>query len=272
MILKKYNPTSPGYRHKIGLLNKKLYRGNPCSFLLYKLNRINGRNNLGRITIRHRGGGNKRKYRLLDFKRNKDNIMGKVERVEYDPNRSSFIALILYKDGERRYIICPDGINCGDTIQSGNNVSIKIGNCLSIKNIPIGTFIHNIELIPGKGGQLSRSAGNFSQILVFENKYAILRLKSGEERKINVLCRATIGKVSNSEYMLKRLGKAGSSRWLGKRPTVRGTAMNPIDHPHGGGEGRNFGKHPVTPWGFNTKGKRTRKNKRTNKFIIRRCT
>ncbi len=271
MVLRKVNSITPGSRHKIKLFNNKMYKGSSYFPLLCKLNKNGGRNNLGRITVRHKGGGNKRKYRLLDFKRIKDNILAKIERIEYDPNRSSLIALILYKDGERRYILCPENINCGDLIISGIDVSIKIGNCLLIKNIPIGTFIHNIELIPGKGGQISRSAGSYAQIIVFEKKYALLRLRSGEVRKINILCRATIGKVSNSEHMLRRLGKAGSSRHIGIRPTVRGTAMNPVDHPHGGGEGRNFGKHPVTPWGFKTKGKKTRNNKRTNKFIIKRC-
>ncbi len=269
MIIKKYKPTSSGFRHRIKLNYLNIYKGKPFYNLLSKKNRSGGRNNLGRITVRHIGGGHKKKYRILDFKRNKYNILGKVERIEYDPNRSSLIALILYKDGERRYILCPENIKIGDFIESGDNVPIKLGNCLLIKNIPISTFIHNIELIPNKGGQISRSAGSYSQLIVFENKYAILKLRSGEIRKINILCRATIGKISNSKYMLRNLGKAGSSRWLGIRPTVRGTAMNPVDHPHGGGEGRNFGKHPVSPWGFKTKGKKTRKNKRTNKFIIK---
>lgn len=269
MSIKKYNPTSPGFRHKIKLFNLNIYKGKPYYSLTSSKNKTGGRNNLGRITVRHIGGGHKKKYRILDFKRNKYNILGKVERIEYDPNRSSLIALILYKDGERRYILYPEGIKVGDYIESGNNVSIKLGNCLPIKNIPIGTYLHNIELIPNKGGQLSRSAGSYSQLIVFEKDYAVLRLRSSEIRKVNFLCKATIGKVGNSKHMLRVLGKAGSSRWLGIRPTVRGTAMNPIDHPHGGGEGRNFGKHPVTPWGFSTKGKKTRKNKRTNKFIIK---
>ncbi len=269
MNIKKYKPTSPGFRHKNRLLNFNIYKGKPYYNLILKKNKTGGRNNLGRITVRHIGGGYKKKYRIIDFKRNKYNILGKVERIEYDPNRSSLISLILYKDGERRYILSPKGIKIGDHIESGENISIKIGNCLPIKNIPIGTFLHNIELVPGKGGQLSKSAGSYSQLIVFENEYAILRLRSGEIRKVNFLCRATIGKVGNSKHMLRILGKAGSSRLLGIRPTVRGTAMNPIDHPHGGGEGRNFGKHPVTPWGISTKGKKTRKNKRTNKFIVK---
>ncbi len=269
MIIKKCKPTSSGCRHKIKIINYNLYKGKPYYPLLRKNNKSGGRNNFGRITVRHIGGGHKKKYRIIDFKRNKDNILGKVERIEYDPNRSAFIALILYDDGERRYIIYPKNLKIGDTIKSGFNIDIKIGNCLSLNNIPIGSLVHNIELIPGKGGQLSRSAGSYARIILSEKKYVFLRLRSGEIRKVNFLCRATLGEVGNSEYMLKRFGKAGISRWLGIRPTVRGTAMNPIDHPHGGGEGRNFGKHPVTPWGLQTKGKKTRRNKRTNKFIIK---
>ncbi len=268
MVVIKYNPTSPGRRHKNKILNTFLYKGKPYYPLLKKKVRTGGRNNLGKLTVRHIGGGHKKKYRLIDFKRNKDNISAVVERIEYDPNRSSFIALILYKDGERRYIIYPKDLKVGDRIKSGYNVDIKLGNCLPLNNIPIGSIIHNIELLPGKGGQISRSAGSYCQLLVREKKNVILRLRSGELRKINIHCRATLGEVGNSEHMLRMLGKAGSSRWLGIRPTVRGTAMNPVDHPHGGGEGRNFGKHPVTPWGKKTKGKKTRLNKRTNKFIV----
>ncbi len=269
MVVIKCNPTSPGRRHRVKIVNRNLYKGRPYSRLLKKNNKTGGRNNLGRITVRHIGGGHKRKYRLIDFKRNKDNILGKVERIEYDPNRSSYIALILYKDGERRYIICPKDLKIGDNILSGLNTSINVGNCLILDNIPIGSFIHNVEIVPGKGGQLSRSAGSYSQVMVKENKDVVLRLRSGEIRKVNCLCRATIGEVGNSEHMLSVYGKAGISRWFGIRPTVRGTAMNPIDHPHGGGEGRNFGKHPVTPWGKKTKGKKTRRNKRTDSFIIK---
>ncbi len=268
MVIVKYNPTSPGRRHKVKISNFFLYKGKPCSFLLKKKKKTGGRNNLGRITVRHIGGGCKQKYRLIDFKRNKDNISAIVERIEYDPNRSAYIALILYRDGERRYIIYPKNLKIGDKIESGTNVPITLGNCLPLINIPVGSIIHNIELIPGKGGQISRSAGSYCQLLVREDKNVVLRLRSGELRKINVFCRATLGEVGNSEYMLRMLGKAGVSRWLGIRPTVRGTAMNPVDHPHGGGEGRNFGKHPVTPWGFKTKGKKTRLNKRTNKYIV----
>ncbi len=269
MVIVKYKPTSPGCRHRVKITNKILYKGRPYLPLLKKKKKTGGRNNFGRITVRHIGGGHKKKYRIIDFKRNKDNITGIVKRIEYDPNRSSYISLILYKDGERRYILYPKGLSIGDVIISGFNVPIKVGNCLPLSNIPIGSFIHNIEIFPGKGGQLSRSAGSYSQIMVKENKNVILRLRSGEIRKISCFCKATLGEVGNSEHMLRVLGKAGSSRWLGIRPTVRGTAMNPIDHPHGGGEGRNFGKHPVTPWGKKTKGKKTRSNKRTNMFIIK---
>ncbi|WMY97280.1 MAG: 50S ribosomal protein L2 [Arsenophonus sp.] len=270
MAIIKCNPTSPGRRHVIKISNKFLHKGKPFSKLLKKNNKTGGRNNNGRITTRHIGGGHKKKYRLIDFKRNKDSILGKIERIEYDPNRSSYIALILYKDGERRYIIAPKNIKIGDVISSGINATIKIGNTLPIKNIPIGTIIHNIELKNGKGGQLARAAGSYAQIISKDHNYVNIRLRSGEIRKIFCNCRATIGEVSNNENMLRVLGKAGANRWRGIRPTVRGTAMNPVDHPHGGGEGRNFGKHPVTPWGLQTKGKKTRNNKRTNKYIIHR--
>ncbi|MBZ2278969.1 MAG: 50S ribosomal protein L2 [Buchnera aphidicola] len=269
MAIIKCKPTSPGRRHVIKVVNKTLYKGKPCSFLLRKKNKSGGRNNNGRITTRHIGGGHKQAYRIIDFKRHKDNIEAKVERLEYDPNRSSHIALILYKDGYRSYILAPKNLSVGDTVLSGIDISIKIGNAMPLKNIPVGSVIHNIEMKPGKGGQIARSAGSSVQLVAREENYATLRLRSGEMRKISVNCRATIGEVGNSEHMLKVLGKAGASRWLGIRPTVRGTAMNPVDHPHGGGEGRNFGKHPVTPWGVQTKGKKTRKNKRTEKFILR---
>ncbi len=270
MVVIKCKPTSPGRRHKVKVISNNLFKGKPYSSLVYFKKKSGGRNNKGRITVRHIGGGHKKKYRKIDFKRNKDNIIGFVERIEYDPNRSCFIALILYKDGERRYIICPKNLKNGDIIESGLNVSIKIGNCLPIGNIPIGSFIHNIELISGKGGQIARSAGSYANIIVHEENFVLIRLRSGEIRRFKRECRATIGEVGNSEYMLRVFGKAGFSRWLGIRPTVRGTAMNPIDHPHGGGEGRNFGKHPVTPWGFKTKGKKTRRNKRTNKYIVKK--
>ncbi len=269
MIIIKYKPTSPGRRHKVKILTKFLYKGKPFKYLLRNKNKSGGRNNYGRITVRHIGGGHKRKYRLIDFKRDKYNIEGIIERIEYDPNRSSYIALILYKDGERRYILYPKGLIVGDKIISGKNIDIKIGNCLPLNKIPIGSIVHNVELIKGKGGQLIRSAGSYAQLIIKDIKYVTLRLKSGELRKINSLCKATLGEVGNSEHMLKSLGKAGCSRWLGIRPTVRGTAMNPVDHPHGGGEGRNFGKHPVSPFGLKCKGKKTRKIKYSSKFIVK---
>ncbi len=269
MSVFKYKPTSPGRRHKTKVINNILYKGKSFKCLSRGIKKTGGRNNYGRITVRHIGGGHKRNYRLIDFKRNKYNVKGIVKRIEYDPNRSSFIALIYYMDGDKRYILYPKNLNIGDKIISGDNVKIKIGNCLPLIKIPIGSLVHNVEIKIGKGGQLIRSAGSYAQLIVRENRYTILRLKSGELRKICSLCRATLGEVGNSEHMLKNLGKAGCSRWLGIRPTVRGTAMNPVDHPHGGGEGRNFGKHPVTPFGIKCKGKKTRKNKRTLKFIVK---
>ncbi|QJC30467.1 50S ribosomal protein L2 [Enterobacteriaceae endosymbiont of Neohaemonia nigricornis] len=269
MAIKKYKPTSPGRRHMIKVINPFLYKGQPWKAKIAKKNKSGGRNNYGHITTRHIGGGHKKSYRIIDFKRNKDNILGSIERIEYDPNRSAHIALIKYKDGERRYILSPKYCKIGDLIESGNNIDIKIGNTLPMKNIPVGTVLHNIEMKPNKGGQLARSAGSYAQLISKENFYVTLRLRSGEIRKIQAKCRATIGEVGNNEHMLKTYGKAGAKRWQGIRPTVRGTAMNPIDHPHGGGEGKNFGKHPVTPWGIQTKGKKTRKNKQTNKYIIK---
>ncbi|QIQ42080.1 MAG: 50S ribosomal protein L2 [Buchnera aphidicola (Microlophium carnosum)] len=269
MAIVKCKPTSPGRRHVIKVVHTELYKGKPYSLLLRKKSKSGGRNNNGRITTRHIGGGHKRAYRIIDFKRNKDGIEATVERLEYDPNRSSNIALILYKDGERNYILAPKHLKIGETIISGVHSPIKVGNSLPLKNIPVGTFIHNVEMRPGKGGQIARSAGSYVQLVAFDEEYATLRLRSGEMRKTKSDCRATIGEVGNAEHMLKVLGKAGASRWIGIRPTVRGTAMNPVDHPHGGGEGKNFGKHPVTPWGIQTKGKKTRKNKRTEKFILR---
>ncbi|CAL4324015.1 50S ribosomal protein L2 [Buchnera aphidicola (Chaitophorus sp. 3695)] len=269
MTIIKCKPTSPGRRHVIKVVDPNLYKGKPFSNLLKKNNKSGGRNNKGRITTRHIGGRHKRSYRIIDFKRTKDNIFAVVIRLEYDPNRSSNIALILYRDGTYSYILAPKGLKVGSKICSGKNVSIKIGNSLPLNKIPVGSFIHNVELKPGKGGQLARSAGSYLQIISKEHDYVSVRMRSGEMRKILSYCRATIGEVGNTEHMLQVLGKAGASRWRGIRPTVRGTAMNPIDHPHGGGEGRNFGKHPVTPWGIQTKGKKTRRNKRTTKFIIR---
>lgn len=263
-------PTSPGRRHVVKVVNPDLYKGKPFAALVEPLKRTGGRNNYGRITTRHIGGGHKRNYRLIDFKRQKDGIPAVVERLEYDPNRSSNIALVLYADGERRYILAPKNLKVGDSITSGETAEIKVGNTLPMRAIPVGTTVHNVELKPGKGGQLGRAAGSYVQIIAREGKYVTLRVRSGEMRKVLAECRATIGEVGNAEHMLRELGKAGASRWRGIRPTVRGTAMNPVDHPHGGGEGKNFGKHPVTPWGVQTKGKKTRHNKRTDKFIVRR--
>lgn len=268
MSIFKCNPTSPGRRHVV-LIRSDLHKGNPYSPLLSKTNnKSGGRNNYGRITTRHIGGGHKRRYRIIDFKRNKDEIPATIERIEYDPNRSANIALVLYRDGERRYILEPKGIKIGDCVRSGLNVTIRTGNTLPMSNIPVGSIVHNIEIQAGKGGQLARSAGSCVQIVARDGEYVILRLKSGEMRRIRHECRATIGEVGNTEHMLRILGKAGANRWRGTRPTVRGTAMNPIDHPHGGGEGKNFGKHPVSPWGLQTKGKKTRSNKRTDKYIL----
>ena len=264
-------PTSPGRRGTVKVLRTGLYKGKPHEALVEKKSKTGGRNNNGRITTRHRGGGHKQRYRVIDFKRNKDQITGKVERIEYDPNRTAYIALICYTDGERRYIIAPKGLEVGMNVQSGNTAPIKPGNCLPLSNIPLGSVIHCIEMKPGKGAQMARSAGTNAQLVAREGQYATLRLRSGEMRKVPVVCRATLGEVSNSEHNLEKLGKAGAKRWRGVRPTVRGVAMNPVDHPHGGGEGRTSGgRHPVSPWGMPTKGYKTRKNKRTDKFIVRR--
>ncbi|AKZ65875.1 50S ribosomal protein L2 [Candidatus Palibaumannia cicadellinicola] len=270
MTIVKCKPTSPARRHVIKIVNTELHNNKPFVPLLEKKRKSGGRNNNGRITTRHIGGGHKQRYRLIDFKRNKDSIPAIIERIEYDPNRSANIALSLYKDGERRYILAPKGLKVGDQITSGNNAIIKAGNTLPMSNIPLGSIVHNVEIKPGKGGQLARAAGTYVQILARDDKYVTLRLRSGEMRKIHSECRATLGEVGNHEHMLSMLGKAGANRWRGIRPTVRGTAMNPVDHPHGGGEGRNFGKHPVSPWGIKTKGKKTRNNKLTDKFIIHR--
>ena len=270
MAIVKCKPTSAGRRHVVKIVNPELYKGKPYAPLLDTKSKTGGRNNYGRITTRHIGGGHKQHYRLIDFKRNKLDIPAVVERLEYDPNRSANIALVLYKDGERRYILAPKGLAAGDEIQAGINAPIKVGNALPMRIIPVGSTVHNVQLKPGKGGQIARSAGSYVQIIAREGNYVTLRLRSGEMRKVLAECTATIGEVGNSEHMLRVLGKAGASRWRGIRPTVRGTAMNPVDHPHGGGEGRNFGKHPVTPWGVQTKGKKTRHNKRTDKFIVRR--
>ena len=271
MAVVKAKPTSPGRRFRSLQTEKKLYKGRPLSSLVTKKSKTGGRNNAGRITTRHIGGGHKQHYRIIDFKRNKDNIPAKVERIEYDPNRSAFIALLLYIDGERRYIIAPKNLKVNDQVLSGEQASVNIGNTLVLNDIPVGTILHCVELKPGKGAQLARSAGTYVQFVAKEGQYATLRLKSGEVRKVLAECRATIGEVSNQEHSLKSFGKAGAKRWIGVRPTVRGVAMNPIDHPHGGGEGKTSGgRHPVSPWGVPTKGYRTRSNKRTDSLIVRR--
>ena len=273
MSLIKSKPTSPGRRFRIKISNPELYKGKPCSSLVQKSKKTGGRNNQGRITTRHIGGGHKKRYRIIDFKRDKDDVAAKVERLEYDPNRNANIALLLYIDGERRYIIAPKNLKTGDSVMSGKDSSITIGNSLPMKNIPVGTQVHCIEMKPGKGAQIARSAGTVAQIAAIEGDYVTVRLRSGEMRKIFSSCKATIGEVGNSEHNLQSFGKAGAKRWLGVRPTVRGVAMNPIDHPHGGGEGKTSGgRHPVSPWGTPTKGYKTRSNKRTNNMIVRRRT
>lgn len=271
MALVKAKPTSPGRRFVVEVKNLDLHKGKPYEPLLEKKTKSGGRNNHGRITTRHRGGGHKQRYRIVDFKRDKDGVPGVVERIEYDPNRSAHLALVLYADGERRYVIAARGVATGDELMSGSSASIKAGNCLLIRSIPLGTVIHCVELKPGKGAQIARSAGAAVQLVAREGGFAILRLRSGEMRRVPVDCRASIGEVGNSEHGLRSLGKAGATRWRGVRPTVRGVAMNPVDHPHGGGEGRSSGgRHPVTPWGVPTKGHKTRHNKRTTNMIIRR--
>ena len=271
MAVSKSKPTSPGRRHVVRVVSDDLHKGAPHKPLLEKQSRNGGRNNNGRITTRHVGGGHKQHYRIIDFKRTKDGIPATVERLEYDPNRTAHIALLLFADGERRYIIAPKGVKAGDVLQSGLTAPIKPGNCLPLRNIPVGSVVHAIELKPGKGAQLARSAGASVQLVAREGQYATVRLRSGEMRKILADCRATLGEVSNSEHSLRKLGKAGAARWRGVRPTVRGVAMNPVDHPMGGGEGRSSGgRHPCTPWGKPTKGHRTRSQKRTDKLIVRR--
>ncbi len=271
MALVKQRPTSPGRRGMVKVSTAGLHRGAPHEPLVESKKAIDGRNNAGRITVRHRGGGHKRRYRLIDLKRNKDGVAGRVERIEYDPNRSANIALVLYADGERRYIVAPEGIEVGSSIESGPGVAIAVGNALPLRNIPVGTVVHCVEMKPGKGAQIARAAGTAVQFLGREGSYALLRLRSGEMRRVHLDCRASIGEVGNRENSLRKLGKAGAKRWRGIRPTVRGVAMNPVDHPHGGGEGRTSGgRHPVSPWGVPTKGYRTRNNKRTNSLIVRR--
>jgi large subunit ribosomal protein L2 len=270
MPLVKVKPTSPGRRALVKVVSPDLHKGAPHAPLLVKQSKTNGRNNAGRITMRHKGGGHKQHYRLVDFKRNKDGIPATVERLEYDPNRSANLALLLYVDGERRYVIAPKGVTPGTRLVSGVEAPIKPGNALPLRNIPVGTTVHCIEMLPGKGAQIARSAGSSAQLLAREGSYAQLRLRSGEIRKVHVECRATIGEVGNEEHNLESIGKAGRKRWRGVRPTVRGVAMNPIDHPHGGGEGRTAAAQPpVSPWGVQTKGFKTRRNKRTQSMIVR---
>lgn len=269
--LKEYKPVTPGRRHMTGYTFEEITPGGPEKSLLKPLKSKAGRNNQGRISVRHQGGGHKRKYRCIDFKRDKFGIPAKVERIEYDPNRSARIALLKYADGEKRYIIAPLGVAVGDILMSGAEAEVRPGNALPIRDIPVGTFIHNVELKKGKGGQLARAAGTYAQLMAKEGTYAQVRLTSGEVRLVHMDCLATIGQVGNIDHENVVIGKAGRSRWLGVRPTVRGVAMNPIDHPHGGGEGKaHGGRHSVTPWGVPTKGFKTRKNKKTDKWIVKR--
>ena len=272
MALIKLKPTSPGTRFQVKIDRSHLHKGEPWGTLIAHKNKTGARNNVGRQTTRHIGGGSRQRYRLIDFKRDKDAVAGVVERLEYDPNRTAHLALVLYKDGERRYIIAPKGLQPGDEIRSGADAPIKSGNAMALRHIPVGSTIHCIELKPGKGAQLARSAGGSAQYTAREGIYASIRLKSGEIRKVHVDCRATIGEVGNDEHNLRSYGKAGAIRWRGIRPTVRGAAMNPVDHPHGGGEGKSGqgNPHPVSPWGWQTKGKKTRHNKRTNSMIVQR--
>lgn len=271
MPIVKPRPTSAGRRGVVKITHPDLHKGAPHAPLVESKAKIDGRNHFGRITVRHRGGGHKRHYRIVDFRRDKDGIPARVERLEYDPNRSAHLALVLYADGERRYIVAPKGLNAGDEVVSGPGAAIKVGNCLPLRSIPVGSTVHCVELKIGGGAQLARSAGAGVQIVARESGHAQLRLRSGEVRLVSADCRATVGEVSNSEHNLRKFGKAGAKRWRGWRPTVRGTVMNPVDHPHGGGEGRTKGgRHPVSPWGQPTKGYKTRHNKRTDSMIIRR--
>ncbi|MCX7229192.1 MAG: 50S ribosomal protein L2 [Burkholderiales bacterium] len=271
MPVVKLKPTSPGRRGMVKVVTPGLHKGKPLASLVEPQIRSSGRNNLGHITTRHRGGGHKSHYRIVDFKRIKDGIPAKVERIEYDPNRSAHLALLCYADGERRYILAPRGVAAGATLMSGAEAPIRSGNTLPIRNIPVGSTIHNIEMLPGKGGQIARSAGASAQLLAREGTYAQVRLRSGEIRRVHIECRATLGEVGNEEHNLRQTGKAGATRWKGIRPTVRGVAMNPVDHPHGGGEGKTGeGRVPVNPWGQPTKGYRTRRNKRTTSMIVQR--
>ena len=271
MPLMKLKPTSAGRRSAVRAVSPELHKGEPYAPLLEKQSRTGGRNHHGRITSRHMGGGHKQHYRIIDFKRNKEGVPARVERIEYDPNRTAHIALLCYVDGERRYIIAPKGLKAGDQVISGSDAPIKVGNALPLRNIPVGSTIHCIEMKPGKGAQMARAAGAGVQLIAREGAYATLRLRSGETRRVPAECRATIGEVGNVEHNLQKLGKAGAKRWLGIKQRVRGVAMNPVDHPHGGGEGKagQGNPHPVTPWGVPTKGYKTRHNKRTQKFIVR---
>jgi large subunit ribosomal protein L2 len=271
MAVVKSKPTSPGRRFHVKVVHPELHKGDPYEPLVATKVKTGGRNNTGRLTQRHVGGGHKKKYRVIDFRRDKDGIPATVERLEYDPNRTANIALLLYADGERRYVIAPGKVSVGDEMISGSNSPIKVGNCMPLRNIPVGSNVHCVEMKPGKGAQLARSAGTSVQLVAREGQYATLRLRSGEIRRVPSDCRATVGEVSNSEHNLRSIGKAGAMRWRGVRPTVRGVAMNPVDHPHGGGEGRTSGgRHPVSPWGTPTKGYKTRTNKRTSGLIVRR--
>lgn len=271
MALKLFNPTTPGQRGLVQVSRVQLHKGGPLKELTEGVTKSGGRNNNGRITAFHRGGGHKRRYRLIDFKRRKFGVTGTIERLEYDPNRSAFIALVIYEDGEKAYILAPQRVQPGDKVVSGERVDIRPGNAMPMQNIPVGTIVHNIEMKPGKGAQIARAAGTYAQLVGKDAGYALLRLSSGEQRMVRADCMATVGAVSNPDNQNIKLGKAGRSRWLGRRPKVRGVVMNPVDHPHGGGEGRTSGgRHPVTPWGKPTKGKRTRNNKSTDKYILRR--
>ncbi len=272
MAIRNYKPTTPGRRKMSALINEEITTSTPEKSLTVTIKKNGGRNNQGKITVRHQGGGAKRKYRIIDFKRNKLNVPGSVASIEYDPNRTANIALINYADGEKRYIIAPKGLKVGDKVESGENADIKVGNALPIMSIPVGTMVHNIELRPGKGGELARSAGSSAQILGRENNYVMIRLSSGEQRKVLGTCMATVGEVGNEDSSLVKVGKAGRSRHMGIRPTVRGSVMNPNDHPHGGGEGRApvGRKAPMTPWGKPALGLKTRKKKQSDKFIVRR--
>jgi large subunit ribosomal protein L2 len=271
MALIKVKPTSAGRRAVVKVVTPGLHKGKPVAALVEPQKRGSGRNNNGHITTRHKGGGHKQHYRVVDFRRNKDGIPAKIERIEYDPNRSAHLALLCYADGERRYIIAPRGVQVGAQLVSGLEAPIKNGNCLPLRSIPVGSTIHCVEMMPGKGAQIARSAGTSVQLLAREGSYAQLRLRSGEIRKVHVDCRATLGEAGNEEHSLRSIGKAGANRWRGVRPTVRGVVMNPVDHPHGGGEGRTAaGRHPVSPWGVPSKGYRTRSNKRTSNMIVRR--